>query len=70
MGVGAVVAANAVVTKDVPDYAIVAGVPARFIRYRFSEEVRQSLLSSKWWEKDILEAKRVLATIQAKEKIV
>ena len=36
---------------------------------RFSEEVRQSLLSSKWWEKDILEAKRVLATIQAKEKV-
>lgn len=46
---GCVVAAGAVVTKDVPAYAIVAGVPARTIRYRFSENVVSALLSSKWW---------------------
>lgn len=41
IGEGAVVAANAVVTKDVPPYAIVAGVPASVIRYRFDEEQRR-----------------------------
>lgn len=43
IGQGAVVAAGAVVTKSVPDYAIVAGVPAKVISYRFPEDIRQQL---------------------------
>ena len=50
IGTGAVVGAHSVVTKDVPPYAIVAGVPAKMIRYRFDEETIQKLLESKWWE--------------------
>lgn len=50
IGVGAVVGAGAVVTKNVPAYAVVAGNPAHLIRYRFSESVIQRLLNSKWWE--------------------
>lgn len=50
---GAIIAANSVVTKNVPAYAIVGGVPAKIIKYRFSEEKIARLLTSKWWLKDI-----------------
>ena len=49
---GAVVGAGSVVTKEVPAYAIVAGNPARLIRYRFSESLRSRLLSVRWWDLD------------------
>lgn len=49
VGDGAVVAANAVVTKDVPDWAIVAGVPAKIIKYRFDEAKIDYLRKMKWW---------------------
>lgn len=49
VGDGAVVAAGSVVTSDVPPYAIVAGNPARVVRYRFEEEDRARLLDLAWW---------------------
>lgn len=50
---GAMVLARATVTKDVPPYAIVGGVPAKIIGYRYDEETIDFLLKNKWWEKDI-----------------
>ena len=58
IGVGAVIGAGAVVTKDVDDYAIVGGNPAKLIRYRFPEEVRKILLESRWWERSINEIRQ------------
>ena len=49
IGDGAVVAAGAVVTKNVPPYAIVAGNPAKVVRYRFDEETIDSLMRIRWW---------------------
>ncbi|MCR5261760.1 MAG: CatB-related O-acetyltransferase [Candidatus Gastranaerophilales bacterium] len=49
IGDGAVVASGAVVTKDVPPYAIVAGVPTKIIKYRFEEETIKALLDTQWW---------------------
>lgn len=49
IGNGAVVAAQSVVTKDVPDYAVVGGNPAKIIKYRFEEKFVYNLLESKWW---------------------
>jgi len=53
IGDGAIVGAGAVVASDVPPYAIVGGVPARVIRYRFTPEQIDSLESSKWWDWDL-----------------
>ena len=47
---------GAVVTKDVPPYAVVAGVPAKVIKYRFSDEIISELLELEWWnlEEDVI----------------
>ena len=52
IGDGAVVMVDAVVTKDVPPYAIVGGVPAKIMGYRFNEEQIDFLLKLKWWDRD------------------
>lgn len=66
VGIGAAVAANAVVTKNVPDYAVVAGVPARVLKYRFDEEKQAQITASQWWANDLPEARNLLEKL-AKE---
>lgn len=50
IGTGAVIGTGSVVTKDVPPYAIVAGVPAKILRYRHPESTINDLLKSEWWK--------------------
>lgn len=50
IGDGAIVAANSVVTKDVPAYSIVGGNPAKFIRKRFDDDLIEYLLELRWWD--------------------
>ena len=53
IGHGSVIAANSVVTKNVPPYAVVAGVPAKIIKYRFGEVKVKEMLEEQWWLKDL-----------------
>jgi virginiamycin A acetyltransferase len=55
VGNGAILGAGSIVTKDVPDFAIVGGNPAKIIRYRFDENTINYINNLKWWEKDINE---------------
>jgi hypothetical protein len=50
IGVGAVIAAGTLVTTNVPDFAVIGGVPGRFLRFRFSPELKRAILETKWWE--------------------
>lgn len=64
IGTGAVVGANSFVNKDVPPFAIVAGSPAKIIKYRFDEKVISKILASKYWEYDPAEAKVIIESIE------
>jgi len=53
IGDGAVVLSGAVLTKNVPPYAVVGGVPAEVIKYRYDDETIRFLLETKWWNQPI-----------------
>jgi virginiamycin A acetyltransferase len=64
VGHGAAVAAGAIVVHDVPDYAVVAGVPARVVRLRFDESLVERLLTVGWWNWPITVLRENLALFQ------
>ena len=64
IGNGAIIGAGAVVTKDVPDFAVVVGVPAKIIKYRFNEETIRKINLSKWWNYNIDEAKKITKSLE------
>ncbi len=70
---GSIIGAHSIVTKDVPPYAIVAGVPARIIKYRFTEDIIKELLSLQWWNMQtdtLLNPKTLSLFSQKPDKII
>ncbi len=57
IGDGVVIGAGSIVTKDVPDFAIVAGNPAQIRKYRFSDKTIEKIKDQQWWNKSIEELK-------------
>ena len=64
IGDGAVVGANSFVNKDVPPYAIVAGSPAKIIKYRFDEETIRKIVSTHYWDYSPKEARKIIKSIK------
>lgn len=60
IGDGAVVGAGSFVNKDVEPFSIVVGSPAKLLKYRFDEDVREAIVKSGYWDKNPEEAKQIL----------
>ena len=67
IGNGAIIGAHSVVTHNVPPYAIVGGVPAKLIRYRFDNDVIEKLEELQWWNFDDEKLKRFAEKLENKE---
>ncbi len=70
IGDGAVIAAGAVVNKDVEPYSIVGGVPAKHLNFRFSDDIRKSLLESAWWDMEDEKLKKHIAHFNAPSEFI
>lgn len=68
IGDGAVVGANSFVNKDVPPFAIVAGSPAKIIKYRFEKDIQESILTARYWNENPIKAKQILNSLHLLEK--
>lgn len=66
IGHGAIIGTRAVVTKDVPPYAIVGGIPAKIIKMRYDDVIIKNLLDIKWWNWDIEYIQKYLSNIRSK----
>lgn len=64
IGIGAVIGTGAVVTSNVPDFAVSVGVPARTVRYRFEPDVCELIRRSKWWNKSPAQCVQFLDAMQ------
>jgi hypothetical protein len=64
IGIGAVVGAGSVVTRDVPDFAIVAGNPAKLIRERFTDDQVSTLLAVQWWHRSLDELRPIAESLR------
>ena len=69
IGHGCVIGAGAVVTKDTEPYGIYVGVPAKLTRYRFSQEIREKLMSLQWWDKDFAWIRSRIADFQDVDRL-
>lgn len=70
IGSGAIIGTNAMVTKDVPPYAVAVGNPARVVRYRFDAETVEKFLAVKWWNWSVKKVYKNLLLIYDTEKFL
>ncbi|NFF82238.1 CatB-related O-acetyltransferase [Clostridium botulinum] len=65
IGNGVSIGANSVIAKDIPNYAIVAGNPAKIIRYKFDTETINKLLEISWWDWELEDLRRIVPILQS-----
>ena len=65
IGDGAIIAANSLVTRDVPPYAIAMGSPAKVVKYRFDEDTIEKLLEIRWWDFEEEEIIKIIPLLQS-----